>query len=169
MTLGPFELRFIKKILMTYLLLSSGCTVSQFSTIHLSSLFIAARMITTGINVRANKDSIGLQILQVFHMESLSQISMVLTCISPVNYSLHLLWSGAHSLLVLHLRLFASLAFSLMRVRSNRTLRYGKPCFLQCQDTNNAWGWQYYLRGANNAMCDVSLHYPRQRYLDYDK
>ena len=48
--------------------LSSGCDLSEFSTFNAISVVITTGLITTDINIRADRDSIALQRLYIFHL-----------------------------------------------------------------------------------------------------
>ena len=156
--------------------LSPGCSLNKFPTIHVISVVIATGIISTYANMRVDKDSTGLQILHIFHFGLFLPISMLLISFRPVKYSLYSLWSGVHSFLLLYSSSLILLIFSLFRYSrsySNATPRYPVDSskfqinFVGICAFCNAK--TLILRGIGNDTCDVSLHYPRQRHMEYDK
>ena len=71
-------------------------------TIDVMSVIVATGMMSTDINISADKDSIALQIIQVFNLQVFLHTSMLLISFRPVKHSLSSLWSGAYSLLLLY-------------------------------------------------------------------
>ena len=139
-------------------------------------MVIATGMISKYTIMRADKDSIGLYILHIFHFGLFLPISMLLVGLRPVKYSLYLLYGGVHSFLLFCSSPFTPLIFSLFRYfrsYSNAKLRHHVDSSKRQIDFVGICAFcnakTLILCGVDNDTCDVSLNYPRQRYPTCDK